>query len=369
MIGNIPAAKNFSNGKPGFKLYIPLEFWFCKNSGLSLPLVALSSSEIKITVNFRRLEECYRIGPTHSIKITEDIVPFKPGDYIEQTISNNKIYGYVIDYDYIDKKLYYIKIKSPTAIKTNFESFPLNDSDADNYLKYRIYNSITGTYCTPQPNSIETIENTNLSIKPHFVNSFLYVDYIYLDNDERNMFIKTNHEYLIEQIQFNQEISVKNQNIKQKLNLNHPCKAHYWIVQMDSLTGPNTINDIFNFTTSPIRNSDSTPIGKNPTRSAKLILNGRDRFSIRNWRYFNYVQPLQHHFRSPEIGINTYSPSINPEDYQPSSTINMSKIDKAEMDIHLRNFATPENTAKIRSYTINYNILRVFLNMGSLVFV
>ncbi|AEQ33419.1 capsid 4 [Acanthamoeba polyphaga mimivirus] len=369
MIGNIPAAKNFSNGKPGFKLYIPLEFWFCKNSGLSLPLVALSSSEIKITVNFRRLEECYRIGPTHSIKITEDIVPFKLGDYIEQTISNNKIYGYVINYDYIDKKLYYIKIKSPTAIKTNFESFPLNDSDADNYLKYRIYNSITGTYCTPQPNSIETIENTNLSIKPHFVNSFLYVDYIYLDNDERNMFIKTNHEYLIEQIQFNQEISVKNQNIKQKLNLNHPCKAHYWIVQMDSLTGPNTINDIFNFTTSPIRNSDSTPIGKNPTRSAKLILNGRDRFSIRNWRYFNYVQPLQHHFRSPEIGINTYSPSINPEDYQPSSTINMSKIDKAEMDIHLRKFATPENTAKIRSYTINYNILRVFLNMGALVFV
>ncbi len=47
----------------------------------------------------------------------------------------------------------------------------------------------------------------------------------------------------------------------------------------------------------------------------------------------------------------------------------MSKIDKAEMDIHLRNFVTPENTVKIRSYTINYNILRVFLNMGALVFV
>ncbi|AGF85379.1 hypothetical protein QJ854_gp403 [Moumouvirus goulette] len=363
MIGNIPSMYNFTNGKEGREIYIPLEFWFCKNSGLSLPLVALSSTEVKINVEFRKLEECYRIGPTHSIKILEDIIPFGPGDYIEQKTSRGKIMGYVIDYNYLDKKLYYIKIKPPSSNKQSFESYSDNENSSDNYLKYKIHGCTTNGSCTPEPNSIETIENITLPIKPHFVNSSLYVDYIYLDNEERNRFIKGHHEYLIEQIQFNQENSVNSNNIKHKLNLNHPCKAFYWIIQLDSLIG--SINDIFNFTTSPINKCNQQ---NNPTRSAKLVLNGKDRLSERNWKYYNYVQPYEHHQKSPALGINVYSPSLNPEDYQPSSTINMSKIDDAYIDLHLNELINNQNTAKIRSYTINYNIFRVILNMGAIVF-
>ena len=53
----------------------------------------------------------FRIGPTYSIEVLEDIVPFRPGDYIEQTINNQSIYGYFINYDYLQKRLYYIKMK------------------------------------------------------------------------------------------------------------------------------------------------------------------------------------------------------------------------------------------------------------------
>ena len=403
ILGNIPNMYEFSAEKPAYNLYIPLEFWFCRNNGLSLPLVALSSSDVKFTITFRKLEECYRIGPTHSIEISEDIVPFEPGDYIEQTINEQTIYGYVINYDYLTKKLGYIKIQCPSANKTMFESHqddanPFNmETDVlftqfspgnsapgrestpdlqkipdnnDQHVPYRIYHSLTRHYCTPRPNTRELFEQDAL-IKPHFVKSFLYVDYVYLDTTERNKFINTSHEYLIEQIQFNQEINVKSSNIKQNLTLNHPCKAHYWVVQLDSLVGPGTINDLFNYTTSHIRipvNSDKTKFyGTNIVEKSNLLLNGISRFGERDNIFTNLLQAYSHHHRGPSIGINMYFPSIYPENFQPSSTINMSKIDNTSMMMRLKNIG-PQNTAKIRSYTINYNILRILLGMGGLVF-
>ena len=405
MIGNVPSMNEFSNGKAGYQLYIPLEFWFCRNNGLALPLIALASSDVKITVTFKKLEECYRIGPTHSIEILEDIVPFEPGDYIEQTINGQTIHGYVVNYDYLCKKLYYIKIQCPTANKKTFESYHednisfspnlnsnLNSNqtmlfsqfrpeqnnynnkqkifDLNDSVPYRIYNSITQTYCTPRPNSIEFIEQTSLPLlKPQFVNSFLYVDYVYLDADERNKFVRTNHEYLIEQIQFNQEMCIKSPNVKQDLALNHPCKAHYWVVQLDSLVGPGTINDLFNYTSSHlgIYNTNST-FNSNLVEKSSLLLNGRSRFGERDSTYTNLIEPYAHHHRGPPIGINVYSPSLYPENHQPSSTINMSKIDHICMQMRLKNVISSQNTAKIRSYTINYNILRILFGMGGLAF-
>ncbi len=454
MIGNVPKIYEFTNGKPGYQLYIPLEFWFCRNLGLAIPLVSLSSDDVKIIVTFRKLLECYRIGPTHSIEILENIAPFKPGDFIEQTVNKQTIYGYVTDFDYLEKKLYYIKIQNTNAIKKTFESYqenPITDakiyklsgfnpvpiyttqsqmqypnqlsnisdqhqlSNANQYQSnipkkiinsldysankpYRIYNSLTQAYVTPRPNSRELIEQTNLSDKPQFVNAFLYVDYVYLDSEERNKFVRTNHEYLIEQIQFNQELGIKSPNIKQKLAINHPTKAIYWVAQLDNLVGPNTINDLFNYTTSHIHyassdpNADSLPepvpnyhidicptinskldkqerfYGTNLVSSGNIILNGRNRFSNRSSQYFNLIEPYQHHFRGPNPGINMYSFSLYADQYQPSSTVNMSKIDEVALQLRLDNTVNMVNTVKIRSYAVNYNILRIYFGLGGLAF-
>lgn len=408
MIGNVPSMYTFSNGKQGYKLYIPLTFWFCRHNGLALPLIALSSSDVKLVFTFRRADECYRIGPTNSIDILEDIVPFNSGDYIRQTINGQTIYGYVMDYDYLQKKLYYIKVQSPTATKKNFESCQIknnlpstivNDPDYVDNIPYRIYNAINDTYCTPVPNTREIIETATLPQRPRFVNSFLYVDYIYLDNEERNRFGRTNHEYLIEQIQFNKEIGITSPNVKMNLALSHPCKAFYWVAQLDAMVGSGTMNEIFNYTTSPVyypvgdkninnlrpeylpEYNDTYPdpedklifydryYGKSLVVKTKLILDGRERFHGRNFEYFNYVQPYEHHYRAPVLGINVYSPSLYPEENQPSSAINASKMEDINFQIRLRNIVNPYNTAKIRCYTINYNILRIFFNMGGLAFV
>ena len=44
-------------------LYVPLQFWFCRNPGLALPLIALQYHEVKINLEFRPKNECYVTGP------------------------------------------------------------------------------------------------------------------------------------------------------------------------------------------------------------------------------------------------------------------------------------------------------------------
>jgi hypothetical protein len=62
----------------------------------------------------------------------------------------------------------------------------------------------------------------------------LYVDYIFLDTDERRKMAQNPHEYLIEQVQFTGDESVGSSSNKIKLNFNHPCKELIWVVQPDA---------------------------------------------------------------------------------------------------------------------------------------
>ena len=79
----------------------------------------------------------------------------------------------------------------------------------------------------------------------------------------------------------------------------------------------------------------------------KLVLNGNDRFTIREGFYFNVVQPYQHHTGSPAPGINVYSFSIKPEDYQPSGTCNFSRIDNSTLDLTLTSATTLNRAAEL----------------------
>jgi hypothetical protein len=109
--------------------------------------------------------------------------------------------------------------------------------------------------------------------------------------------------------------------------------------------------------------------GQNPVVTAKLQLNGQDRFSEREGSYFSWVQPYQTHTRNPDEGINVYSFALRPEEHQPSGTCNFSRIDNATLQLILSN-ATVEGTktAKVRVYATNYNVLRIMSGMGGLAY-
>jgi hypothetical protein len=109
--------------------------------------------------------------------------------------------------------------------------------------------------------------------------------------------------------------------------------------------------------------------GKNPVEVGKLQLNGQDRFTDREGSYFDRVQPYQHHTRTPSTGINVYSFALRPEEHQPSGTCNFSRIDKATLQLTVSvNTVQGTNTAQVRVYALNYNVLRVMSGMGGLAY-
>ena len=121
---------------------------------------------------------------------------------------------------------------------------------------------------------------------------------------------------------------------------------------------------------------------------AKVQLNGHDRFVEREGKYFNSVQPYQHHSASPAQGINVYSFALKPEDLQPSGSCNFSRIDNAVLNLTLTpsTFRTyinsvtatgtpnidaenvPQTSALVRVYAVNYNVLRIMSGMGGLAY-
>jgi hypothetical protein len=67
----------------------------------------------------------------------------------------------------------------------------------------------------------------------------LWVDYIYLDQEERKRFAQATHEYLIEQVQFPSTESINSVSTRTRLSFNHPCKFLAWVVRLGRYTSGN----------------------------------------------------------------------------------------------------------------------------------
>ena len=215
------------------KLYIPLIFFFNRNPGLALPLIALQYHEVKINIQLAKIDEITYISGIKSIAANA----------------------------------------GPTPVSSGFSAK-------------------------------------------------LYVDYVYLDTDERRRFAQVSHEMLIEQLQFTGDESASNGKVR--LNFNHPVKELVWVVK-------DTDNEIDPFSYN-LDDDDSTQ-GTEPIVSAKLMINGHDRFSERDGSYFRLVQPYQHHTRVPAKAVYCYSFALKPEEHQPSGTCNFSRIDNATLSL------------------------------------
>jgi hypothetical protein len=195
------------------------------------------------------------------------------------------------------------------------------------------------------------------------LNAKLYVDYVYLDTDERRRFAQVSHEMLIEQLQFTGDESISN--TKVRLNFNHPVKELVWVVK-----DTDNIVDPFSYNVGDETESDATTYeigtGSDPIESAKLMLNGHDRFSERDGRYFRLVQPYQHHTRVPSKAVYCYSFALKPEEHQPSGTCNFSRIDNATLSLKYNDTLDSDSVLKV--FAVNYNVLRIMSGMGGLAY-
>jgi hypothetical protein len=275
MVGGNSVNKSVKLENKTIDLYIPLEFWFCRNVGLALPLIALQYHEVKVNIEF---------------------------------------------------------------------------------------NSMDSIRATNQDDELASDSTCNIEINSNNFTSFsatLWADYIFLDTDERKRFAQLSHEYLIEQLQFTGTESITANTVKaSRLSFNHPCKELIWAVRPEpDITGSNI--NWNNFTNAENNNM----IKDNLITSAKLQLNGNDRFAERDGKYFSLVQPYQHHNNIPvNQGINVYSFALKPEEHQPSGTLNMSRIDTAQLQLK------SSKSGELFVYAVNYNVLRILSGMGGLAY-
>ena len=132
---------------PETTLYVPLLFWFCRNPGLALPLIALQYHEVKINIDFRPIGECL------------------------------------------------------WAVK-----------------------NLAGA------SGSQTVA---AAYQQSLVAASLYVDYIFLDTDERRKMAQNPHEYLIEQLLTlgggEAVVFGNSSNYKFRMNFNHPVKELIWV--------------------------------------------------------------------------------------------------------------------------------------------
>lgn len=199
------------------------------------------------------------------------------------------------------------------------------------------------------------------------IQAALYVDYIYLDTEERRRMAQQSHEYLIEQTQFNEDKSMSSYSNRIDLTFNHPVKELIWVVQPSRNTNCNLAR------ASGLNYLAPFDYNQSAVFEQWLQINGQDRMDKRYGDYFNTVQNFQHHSgQKPGAGVYSYSFALKPEEHQPSGTCNFSRIDTATLVLSLDGALTisqdNDQTYDVRVYAINYNILRIMSGMGGLAY-
>lgn len=348
MIGNIPELTNYSQTKNSTILYIPLSFWFCLDTGLALPLIALVHNDIRINVQFNDINKCYNISPSYYLTVTNNICIYHPGEYFYQNYQNNKIIGEFVYFDPINQYLYYNPIKGTFIV-------PPNTSALYNLIGYNsqyVMNIKTGTVIV-QNNDYFKFN------KPSLINSFILVDYIYLDNYERAKFLNNSHEYLIPIVQTVSDQIIYSMNYGYKLPLINPVKLLVW---RGLLISNYNNNDYFNYTTKPYTDNIEDLIIKN-----LLVVNSINRMDLDSIEYYTYIPRYQYSLGN-ENGIYIYSFALNPKEIQPSGTMNFSKIDDAYLQLKLNKIVNYQNPISFKCYAVQYNLLRISYGIGGLVF-
>jgi len=204
----------------------------------------------------------------------------------------------------------------------------------------------------------------------------VWCDYIFLDTDERRRFAQVSHEYLIEQVQYNNGADISS---AVNLRFNHPVKELVWRA-MDVSSG-----------------CCNKAAGQADICDVVLQLNGHDRFRKRSGEYFSVTQRYEHHTgaeassevtaaaitgadfaaantlvatrTNPCVDAGTvycYSFALKPEEHQPSGTCNFSRIDNAVMQV--TKTSPTAGATKLDVYAVNYNVLRIMSGMGGLAY-
>ena len=207
-------------------------------------------------------------------------------------------------------------------------------------------------------------EDNNLNGAPNLdiLDSQLLVDYIILEEEERNRYINVPKQLnIINQVQ-NYEYSIDENTTEQIFSLKrmkYPVTELIFVIRRNDST---EYNDYFNYSNTNLLNIINK---SNPIKNIRLMFDGKDRIKNSPASIFTNLEPTKVHTNTPiNKYIHVYSFALEPEKIeQPNGVCNFSELQEPQLHLSFNNNIY---ASKLFIYAVNYNVLMSIKGSGYL---
>ena len=399
MIGNVDGlTKIGGTTTEETTLYVPLKFWFNRNNGLALPLIALQYHDVRVTIKLREASDLINYtgaAPAVSNSAMKDA--FLLIDYVYLDSEERKRFAQAA-HEYLIEQ---VQFTGDETLDSVSHKYRLNFNHPSKYL---VWNTCLDRYQKSQKWIDWAVDGDWEAARERFAKKIWLATRQTLDaNTAENGYTLSMGDSTMEigdtaatatglggiaatlaakvdaQVLFADTLSsggagMADANLANVVVLRNTLTIEDLNTLVSEFSASSglptkgsaflkanqiTVRDYFNYSTNPNCTG-------NPITTAKLQLNGHDRFTTRDGNYFNYVQPYQHFNITPCDGVNVYSFALKPADHQPSGTCNFSRIDNTTLNVTTSASASNGGVCKI--YCVNYNVFRVMSGMGGLAY-
>jgi hypothetical protein len=330
-----------SFNKANTECYIPLPFWFGKNPGLALPLIALQYHDVNLNITF----SAFTNFATVLIQQNDYNQVFK----MSQSI---KFYGDYVYLDSIERKQF-----ADNSHEYLIEQLQRKTSQNQNNIKLNFINPVKEIVIIGQPNNPYQLKNYSEPNVSTTVNPVNYVvplttyGYIY-SNTATVQAITQNPDVVISNLKY----------------FNKP-----YIYASKGYGSPRPIvvsNNKYMYTFGDYNGELNDNISRTNVR-LKLVINGKDQFTARNLKYFTRKTVWESHtgIGSGNWGNIAVIPfSLHPEQYQPSGAVNLGILSDVRLIFENFDLSIDEQLNPLEIYALSYNILKISGGMGGVAF-
>lgn len=273
------AADTYTFTTPSAIIDVPLQFWFCRDPGLAIPLVSLPYHDVRIVFNFRPIDHI--VIPPIAVGAPDDVAKVTINYRTTSDLLPN-VYANYVFLDNMERKRYAQHAQEYLIEQLQYYEGPASQQVADIALNFN-----------------------------HPTKELVFVA-------QKQTYVAHN----------TSDISSTTYNIANQLS-NYQFTGYNAVANNWSLIDGYTHG-------MPKFGNMSTTYG-NPIEKAELITNGTSRVKESESIFFNRIQPYIHHSCIPQAaGINLYSFALMPESIQPTGTINFSRIDNTTLRLRLK---------------------------------
>jgi len=390
LIGNVKELKDPNLDHPEYTLIIPLQFWFCKNFGSSIPLISIDKNSVQIKVKLRKAIDCINykgnsvpsVLPTiKKIHLLNDVIfidanekkkfIYHKHEYLIEQVQKNKFkipnYSNIYELKFYNPCFLLIWILDQEKFNSRNSFLTWNfDNDWE-----KCKNEFSKLVWIATRKGLST-DGKTITFSPSFFEIGDYPDKISIGNSILDKLASKINCYLLhyDDIGVAQATTSNTALLSSEITyddmtitISELLKDTNTTRSQSNFLNLHKVNIVNYFNYGNFVNGNDSPIIRSTLR-----LNGIQRFYTRDSTFFNNIKPYEYCKNNIQDGINIYNFGIENNSFQPSGACNFSKIDSAvlelkigknnddDLGIYFKNYIKNGN---ITVYANNYNILGI----------